>query len=255
MALAETIVSINKNSFTPFSPGLALQMHHVYGSKNLVETLHSHGFCASYNELRRYLTSLADHEINKIENGTYIPHGICSLPGELTLIQEGADNIDINTETIDGKDTFHSMARAAFRVKSAPPSSEALNDARSKRNQERSLPLTEKTVALISCLPYDKPKERMVPIRREDAHDEITRCEVKNAETQDVSWMLLRLFSRNAVEFPIACHVPRSEQIIPFWTGYYKKTSEHCESFSLVSYRRFQAHRYGNSLYHHEKVC
>jgi hypothetical protein len=51
----------------------------VYGSKNLVETLHSHGFCASYNELRRYLTSLADHEINKIENGTYIPHGICNF--------------------------------------------------------------------------------------------------------------------------------------------------------------------------------
>jgi hypothetical protein len=46
----------------------------------------SHGFYASYNELRRYLTSLADHEINKIENGTYIPHGICSLPGEVTLI-------------------------------------------------------------------------------------------------------------------------------------------------------------------------
>jgi hypothetical protein len=51
MALAETIVSINKNSFTPFSLGLALQMHHVYGSENLVETLHSHGFYASYNEL------------------------------------------------------------------------------------------------------------------------------------------------------------------------------------------------------------
>jgi hypothetical protein len=74
------------------------------------------------------------------------------LPGEVTLIQEGADNVDINTETIDGKDTFH-------------------------------------------------------------------------------SWTLPRLFSRNAVEFPIACHVSRSEQIIPFWTGYYKKTS-----FSSVSY-------------------
>jgi hypothetical protein len=33
MALAEAIVSINKNSFTPFSLDLALQMHHVYGSK------------------------------------------------------------------------------------------------------------------------------------------------------------------------------------------------------------------------------
>jgi hypothetical protein len=30
------------------------------------------------------------------------------------LIQEGADNIDINTETVDGKNTFHSMARAVF---------------------------------------------------------------------------------------------------------------------------------------------
>jgi hypothetical protein len=36
------------------------------------------------------------------------------LPGEVTLIQEGADNVDINTETIDGKDAFHSMARAVF---------------------------------------------------------------------------------------------------------------------------------------------
>ena len=171
-------------------------------SKNLVETLHSHGFYASYNELRRYLTSLADHKINKIENGIYIPHGICSLPGEVTLIQKGVDNADINTETIDGKDTFHSMARAVFQVKSAPPISEALNDARIKRNQERSLPLTEKTFALISCLSYDKPKERLELIRREDAHDKITRCEVKNADALDVSWTLLRVFSRNAVEFP-----------------------------------------------------
>jgi hypothetical protein len=123
-------------------------------------------------------------------------------PGEVTLIQEGADNADINTETIDGKDTFHSMARAVFQVKSAPPSSEALNDARIKRNQERSLLLTEKTFALFSCLSYDKPKERTEPIRREDAHAKITRCEVKNAEAPDVSWTLFMFFSRSAVEFP-----------------------------------------------------
>jgi hypothetical protein len=41
----------------------------------------------------------------------------------------------------------------------------------------------------------------MEPIRREDAHDKITRCEVKNAEALDVSWTLLSFFSRNAVEF------------------------------------------------------
>jgi hypothetical protein len=33
------------------------------------------------------------------------------------LIQEGTDNIDINTETVDGKNTFHSMARAVFQIR------------------------------------------------------------------------------------------------------------------------------------------
>jgi hypothetical protein len=31
--------------------------------------------------------------------------------------QEGADNIDINTETVDGKNTFHSMARTVFQIR------------------------------------------------------------------------------------------------------------------------------------------
>ena len=39
MALAEAMSSINKNSFTPFIMGLALQMLHVYGSKNLVDSV------------------------------------------------------------------------------------------------------------------------------------------------------------------------------------------------------------------------
>jgi hypothetical protein len=83
MALAETIVSINKISFTPFSLGLALQMRHVYGSKNLVETLHSHGFYASYNELRRYLTSLADHEL-AIEWNVSLPSMVSVLMSALS---------------------------------------------------------------------------------------------------------------------------------------------------------------------------
>ena len=125
------------------------------------------------------------------------------MPGEVTLIQEGADNVDINAETIDGKDTFHSMARAVFQVKSAPPSSEALNDARIQRNQERSLPLTEKTFALISCLPYDKPKERMEPIRREDAHDKITRFELKKLKPRTYLGRFLGFFQETLLNFQL----------------------------------------------------
>lgn len=32
------------------------------------------------------------------------------------LIKEGAGNVDINMETIDGKNTFHYMARAIFQL-------------------------------------------------------------------------------------------------------------------------------------------
>jgi hypothetical protein len=39
----------------------------------------------------------------------YIPSGIRPITQGGHLIQEGSDNIDINTETVDGKNTFHSM--------------------------------------------------------------------------------------------------------------------------------------------------
>jgi len=67
LSLAECSVSVSKNKFTSFLLGLALQVHHIYGYKNLIEILHSHGLCASYHEVRHYLTSVTDHEIKKIE--------------------------------------------------------------------------------------------------------------------------------------------------------------------------------------------
>ena len=58
LSLAECIVALSKNRFTPFHLGLALQIHHMFGSKSLIEILNSHGFCASYAEVRHYLTSV-----------------------------------------------------------------------------------------------------------------------------------------------------------------------------------------------------
>ena len=100
--------------FTPFHLGLAIQLYHDFGSRQLIDTLYSHGSCASYGEIRRYLTSIAHHEIEQITGGVYVPDGIIPIQEGGGLIQEGADNIDINTKTIDGKDTFHSMASFKF---------------------------------------------------------------------------------------------------------------------------------------------
>jgi hypothetical protein len=84
---------------TPFQIGLALQFYHdEFGSKQLIETLHAHGFCSSYDEVRRYLTSLANHEIDKIKKGVYVPNGIIPIASGGCLVQEGSANIDINTD-------------------------------------------------------------------------------------------------------------------------------------------------------------
>jgi hypothetical protein len=55
------------------------------------------------------------------------------------FIEEGADSIDLNTETIDGKNTMHSMARGGFQlVQDHKPTSE-ISSTKIKRGQDRSL--------------------------------------------------------------------------------------------------------------------
>jgi ABC-type multidrug transport system permease subunit len=55
--------------------------------------LNSNGFCSSYTELRRFLTSVANHEIEHINGDRYILSGIRYITRGGHLIQEGSDNI------------------------------------------------------------------------------------------------------------------------------------------------------------------
>ena len=75
------------------------------------------GCVPSYTELHRFQTSVANHEIEHINGDRYIPTGIRAITHGGHLIQEGSENIDNNAETVDGKNTFHSRARAVFQSK------------------------------------------------------------------------------------------------------------------------------------------
>jgi hypothetical protein len=231
----ESIVSLSKNVIMPFQIGLALQLYHEFGSKQLVDILHVHGFCSSYDEVRRYLTSLANHEIDKIKNGAYIPNGIIPFTSAGCLIQEGSDNIDINTETVDGKDTFHSMARAVFQLQTEGSDETSVDQVKIKRGQNKSLPVDEQTMSLMSCLPFNKPKERPEPPRRQDAYNAILSCSATSENLSDSIWVLLRLLSREIVKFPIE-QPDQSEQTIPFWTGFNGKISNSHPCRTLVTY-------------------
>ena len=57
---------------------------------------------------------------------------------------------------------------------------------------------------IIVCLPFKKSKERVEPVRCADAYAQFLSCQVNNAETPNLVWVLLRIFSRNIIERPIS---------------------------------------------------
>ncbi len=73
-------------------------MHHHFASKFLIDSLNSHGFCASYTEVKKFEMCARESQ------GTDIP-GI--TPGH--FVQYVADNVDHNVRTLDGYNTFHGM--------------------------------------------------------------------------------------------------------------------------------------------------
>ena len=81
----------------PLQIGLAVQQHHHFASRFLIDSLYSSGFCSSYAEVKTFKMSAA------CSQGTDVP-GI-SLDHSLQYV---ADNADHNVRTT-GLGTFHGM--------------------------------------------------------------------------------------------------------------------------------------------------
>lgn len=82
----------------PLQVGLGVQMHHLFGSRFLIETLNRHGFSCGYKEIQNFERSAAVTQ--SLDLGL--------APG--SAMQFIADNADHNTQTLDGHGTFHGMA-------------------------------------------------------------------------------------------------------------------------------------------------
>lgn len=88
-----------KGIIAPLQLGLAIQMHHHFASKFLIDSLHSHGFCSSYMLVQAFERNAA------ALRGTDIPGWTRER-----FLQYAADNVDHNTRTaLDGSGTFHGM--------------------------------------------------------------------------------------------------------------------------------------------------
>ena len=90
--------ALPRTTIAPLHIGLAVQMHHQFASKFLVDTLNSLGFCSSYSEVQKFEANAAachGQEEDKLPDS-------CN-------VQFVADNVDHNINTIDGHGTFHGM--------------------------------------------------------------------------------------------------------------------------------------------------
>jgi hypothetical protein len=73
-------------------------MHQLYRSRFLVDSLYSFGFCSSYSEIQKFEACAAVEGSSEKQT---ISANDC--------LQFIADKFDHNTDTLDGKETFHSM--------------------------------------------------------------------------------------------------------------------------------------------------
>ena len=235
-ALAECAIYGARQISTPLHLGLAAQLHHDYGKRGLIDTLNAHGFTVHYDELRRFQTAKAQGVLNQMESGVYKPQGLIPRPQGGCLIQEGDDNIDINTETIDGKNTLHSMARVVFQRQ---PTDAPVPDApHVARGRAKSLPLSpDQTTALTGCIHFEKPKSKPEPPRRKNAVEKITSCIMNPIllGVRDMSWVLLRLASQNILPLPAASS-SGTKQDVPFWTGFNAMLSPKQDCRTVASY-------------------
>ena len=215
------------NTITPQPLGIALYLDHVFGSRELIDVMYGLGVCASYTELRTYKTSAAIHtlESSQIVNAdrpTYIPLDLKKKDEEGSscgLLHEGADNIDINVETKDGKNTFHALARFMFQDQTVESTSVNLAIPRIK---DRSIKETEEVLQLTKCEPYQLPSKRPVPPISHDILRKINNLNISNQATngtKETAWLLLRMIPRGVL--PITS--PPDKSVVPLWKGYNAK--------------------------------
>ena len=179
------------------------------------------------------MTSAAETEIETLQDGVYIPNGILSCDDGGHLIHEGEDNIDINPETIDGKNTFHSMARVVFQERSAdsPPTTHIAIE----HKKSKSLALCQQSESLKQCDAFEKPKIRAVPTQREMVIYKLNSCKTDMNPVLDLTWCLLRLLHRGVLPVPNGVDITPN-QMIPFWTGFNHNLSRKRTSYTAVTY-------------------
>jgi len=188
---------------------------------------------SDYDEVWRFITSAPKVEVERIQQSVHNPGGIIPMNEGGCFVQEGDDNVDINTETIDDNDTFHSMARVMCQQQISDDQHKCAVPI--KRGKEKRLPLTVETDYLMQPLHFDKPRVRQEPPCLEKATHYICVLQAGSCiNINNTSWGIMRMLPREVVPVPKDLEYNTTE-VVPFWRGYNRKLSKRKKTYTAVA--------------------
>lgn len=200
VAICHDIIGLSTNITTPIPFCLAVQMHHKFGSRQLIDDLNSLGHAVSYGELRHFLTSIAEEDLK--QGDTYIPRGIGPYQADdvQTIVDAAIDNFDQNEETLDGKSTTHCMAAVLYQR-----SANTVEVPGIPRSKSRSLDVSNYDEGSIHM--YKKPTQRPQPHRvAETSLFDVKSDTYQQAVLSDLVWAISRHRDANG--------------LLPAWSGF-----------------------------------
>ena len=106
MSLAQSIQFGITNTSNQSTLGLGVKLHHKFGSSDLIQILHEHGYCVSYDEVLRFRKSAAKY----VTDNAVTLHQMMGLSHTVGLVFGWYDNFDLSVSTPNGRRETHAMA-------------------------------------------------------------------------------------------------------------------------------------------------
>lgn len=204
LSIAQDIVYVgsNEKKFTPKHVGLALTIHQKTKKRKLVTLLNKAGHCLKYKDVLKIDRNLAKLTLDSLDpvTGAVIPPNtlasdkiVDTVPSKtqsfIPVLHVTADNIDLLTDTLDGKNTFHATQMVVFQR--GGKSSDEVLDSIQVKNVPTSLSIPE----ILNFLPENQiiesdPKfDEPVKIEWYNNSDS---DEIKKARAKDLTFFFSR---------------------------------------------------------------
>lgn len=106
ISLAQAIQQHISHIWNQTTLGLGVDLHHKFGSRDLIDTLYEHGFTVSYDEVLRFRKSAAKF----ICNNSSTLHQMMGITPSAEIISGWFDNFDLLVSTPNGRRETHAMA-------------------------------------------------------------------------------------------------------------------------------------------------